>query len=146
MIVALSAFAVVQVPAYDVIDVVSVRHWFVTTSGTVLVAFLVAATVVLRRSRCRICSTDCDSMFIDVISVHMVHVTVVKIIRMAFMLDRSMPASGTMLMRMAVVNITGFCHYTIPFREGVTFTDVSLRGRDVCRRGLSVVEVSVLLL
>jgi hypothetical protein len=48
-----------------------------------------------------ICGVDRDDMFVDVIFMHMVEVAVVKIVHMAVVANRGMPAVWAMLMGVA---------------------------------------------
>jgi hypothetical protein len=51
----------------------------------------------LRRAFHGICGVDRDDMFVHVILVHMVEMTVVKVVHMAVMANRSVPAVRAML-------------------------------------------------
>ena len=53
----------------------------------------------LRRAVHGICGVDRDDMFVHVILVHMVEMTVVKVVHMAVMANRSVPAVRAMLVR-----------------------------------------------
>jgi hypothetical protein len=53
----------------------------------------------LRRALHGICGVDRDDMFVHVILVHMVEMTVVKVVHMAVMANRSVPAVRAMLVR-----------------------------------------------
>jgi hypothetical protein len=54
--------------------------------------------VYLRRAGHGIFGVDRDDMFVDVILVHMVEMAIMKIVHMAVMANRSVPAIRTMLM------------------------------------------------
>jgi hypothetical protein len=59
-----------------------------------------------------ICGVNRDGMFVDVVPVHMVEMTVVKIIYMAVVANRRVPAFGAMVMRvvgMMFFGASGHC-------------------------------------
>ena len=85
MIVAMITVRMVQPAAYEIVDMVTMRHLFMS------------AAVDLRRAVHGICGVDRDDMFVHVILVHMVEMAVVKIIHMAVMANRGVPACGAML-------------------------------------------------
>lgn len=47
---------------------------------------------------------DCDHVLINVIPMSVVQMAIVKVVRMSFMFDGSVPACGTVLMRVFFVN------------------------------------------
>jgi len=63
----------------------------------------------LRRAVHRICGVDRDDMFVHVIFVHMVEMTVVKIIHMAVMANRGVPAFRAMAMSVVGMVFLGGC-------------------------------------
>jgi hypothetical protein len=53
---------------------------------------------------------DCDHMLINMILMSVVQVSIMKVVRMSFMLDSGVPAFGTVLMRVFFVNTTWLRH------------------------------------
>jgi hypothetical protein len=86
------AVRVVQPAVHEIIEMVTMRHRFVPALWTVDVG-----AVDLGRTVHRICSINSDDMFVHVIVVHMVEMAVVKIIHMAVMANRGVPACRAML-------------------------------------------------
>ena len=52
MILTVAVLGMMQVPVDQIIDVIAVRHGFVAAAGAVGVAFIVAATIVVRSCGC----------------------------------------------------------------------------------------------
>jgi len=65
----------------------------------------------LRRAIHRICGVDRDDMFVHVIFVHMVEMTVMKIIHMAVMANRGVPAFRAMVVRVVGMVLLGACSH-----------------------------------
>ena len=104
MIVAMIAVRMVQPAVYEIVDVVTMRHRFMSAVWTVCVR-----AVDLRRAFHGICGVNCGHMFVHVIPVHMVEMAVVKIIHMAVMANRGVPAFRAMLMSVVGVVFLGAC-------------------------------------
>jgi hypothetical protein len=92
MVVAMVAVRTVQSPAHEVIDVVAVRHRFVSAVRAMRVR-----AACLRRALHRVGGVDRDHVLVDVIAVHVMEMAVVKIVDMAVMANRSVSAIRTML-------------------------------------------------
>ena len=88
------AVRMVQPAVHEVIDMVTMRHRFVPAVWTMHVR-----ARYVRRARHGICGTDRDDVFVHVFFVHVVEMAIVKIVHMAVMEDRSVPAVRTMLVR-----------------------------------------------
>src|SRR5260370_27407201 len=86
------AVRVVEPAVHEIVEMVTMRHRFVPAVRTVYVG-----AVNLRRAIYRICSINSDDMFVHVILVHVVEMAVVKIIHMAVMANRGVPAVRAML-------------------------------------------------
>ncbi|HXL31403.1 MAG TPA: hypothetical protein VN968_19230 [Bradyrhizobium sp.] len=104
MIIAMITVRMVQPAVYEIINVVTMRHLFMSAVWTVSVC-----AVDLRRAFHGICGVNCDHMFVHVIPVHMVEMAVVKIIHMAVMANRGVPAFRAMLMSVVGVVFLGAC-------------------------------------
>jgi hypothetical protein len=94
----------VQPAVYKIVDMVTMRHRFMSAAWSVRVL-----AMDLRRALHGICGIYCDDMFVHVILVHMVEMTVVKIIHMAVMTNRRVPAIRAMLMSMVGMVFLGTC-------------------------------------
>lgn len=105
MIVAVIAVRVMQMAADQIIDVVAVGHRFVAAAGTVAMAFLVLAAIVIGRAAGRVDAADGQLMFLDASDAHVVQMPVMQIIDMILVLNRHMAATGAMLM--VVVGVVG---------------------------------------
>ena len=93
MIIAMITVRMVQPAVYEIVDMVAMRHLFMSAVWTVRMC-----AVDLRRAVHGICGVDRDDMFVHVILVRMVEMAIVKIIHMAFMANRGVPAFRVMLM------------------------------------------------
>src|SRR5260221_3533131 len=94
MVIAI-AMRMMQASAHQVIDVIPVRHGFVTAGRAVLVR-----AAHLRRALHGVGGIDRDGMLVDMILVHVVQMPVVQVIDVTFVAHRRMPAIGTMLVGM----------------------------------------------
>jgi hypothetical protein len=95
VVVAVVSMRMVQPSVYQVIDVVGVRHRFVSATWPMLMR---AAR--LRGAVHRICRAHGQRVLVNMIAMNMVEMTVVQIIDMAIMANRRMPAVGAMLVSM----------------------------------------------
>jgi hypothetical protein len=87
------AMRMVQSAVYEIVDMVTMRHCFMSAVRTVRVG-----AVNLRRAFHGIGGADRNGMFVHVIVVHMVEMTIVKIVHMAVMANRGVPAFRAMAM------------------------------------------------
>src|SRR6202163_4796667 len=94
----------VQPAVYEIIDMITMRHHFMSAVWTVYVC-----AVDLRRAIHGICGVDRDDMFVHVIAVHMVEMAVVKIIHMAVMANGGVPAFRAMVMSVVDMVFLGAC-------------------------------------
>lgn len=69
-----------QMAVDQIVDMIAVRHRRVPAICAVCVAAFMCAAIVLRSAAVRVAPTRRDAMVIDVIVVHMVHVTIMEII------------------------------------------------------------------
>jgi hypothetical protein len=102
VIIAMIAVRMVQPTVHEIVDMVTVRHLFVSAVWSVCVC-----AVDFRRAAHGICGGDRDGMFVHVILMHMVKMAVVKIIHVAVMANRGVPAFRTMLMRVIGMMLLG---------------------------------------
>jgi hypothetical protein len=102
----------------EIVDVVPVRHRFVTAPRSVDVVRLVAAAVVARRTLVRIFRTDFKRMLVYVIAVRMMQMAVVQIIDVTVVLDCGMPTVRAMLMIvLGVMRFVANAHVDAPVVE-----------------------------
>jgi hypothetical protein len=94
VIVAMTIMRVVQPSVHEVIEVIAVGHAFVSTARSMRVR----APGVGGAAR-GIGVADLDDMFVNVIPMHMMHVTIVEVIDMAVMAHSCVSATRTMPMR-----------------------------------------------
>jgi hypothetical protein len=87
------AMRMVQSAVYDVVDMVTMRDRFMSAVRTVGVQ-----AMNVRRAFHGIGGAHQNDMFVHVIVVHMVEMAIVKIIDVALMRDRRVPAIRAMLM------------------------------------------------
>jgi hypothetical protein len=106
VVVAVIAVRMVQVTVDAIIDVVPVRHGFVTACRSVDVSRIMAATAVTRCTLVGIFRTDRERMLIYMIAVRMMQMTVVQIVDVIVVLDCRMPTVRTVLM--VVVGVMRF--------------------------------------
>lgn len=102
MIIAMITVGMVQPAIYEIVDMVTMRHRFMSAVWTVCVC-----AVDFRRALHGICGVDRDDMFVHVIVVHMVEMAIVKIIHMAVMANRGVPAVRAMLMSVIGMMLLG---------------------------------------
>jgi hypothetical protein len=95
VVVAMLAVRMMQTAAYEVIDVVAMRHRLVTAVRTV---FVRAAR--LGRALHGVGGADGDDMFVDMVLMHVVEMAVVKIVHVVFVAYRGVTTVRAVLMGM----------------------------------------------
>lgn len=118
MVVAMVAVRMMKMPVYKVIDVVSMRHGFMSAIRTVDVSCFMSATLVVRRTAVRVLCTNVDVVLVDMVPVWMMQVTIMQVIDMVVMHDTGVTAVVTVLMAMVFVvflltgihNVSFFSH------------------------------------
>ena len=93
VIIAMAIMRVMQPSVHEVIDVITVRHAFVSAAQPMRVR----APGVGRAAR-RIGVADLNNMFVDMIPMHVVQMTIVEVIDMALMAHSRVSTLRTMLM------------------------------------------------
>jgi hypothetical protein len=99
MIVAMISVRMMQMAIDQIVDVITMRHRFVAASGPMDVVSLMPRASMLRRARIRIDRRNLDDMLVDVTSVHVMQVPIVQIVDVVAMLNRDVPATRSVLMR-----------------------------------------------
>ena len=74
-----------QVPFHEIIRMVAVGHSLMPALGAVNVIRFMSTAVMLRRALFWVCGIDGQLVLIDVLSVDMMHVSILKIVRMSLM-------------------------------------------------------------
>jgi hypothetical protein len=98
------AVRMVQVTIDEIVDVIPVRHRLVAATRTMLVRCVVTGADMVRGACCRIGGRHLDHMLVDVITVHVMQMAVVKIVDVPVVLHSSMAAPRTMNMGMVGVS------------------------------------------
>jgi hypothetical protein len=97
------AVGMMQVAIDEIIDVIAVRHGFMTVSRPMHVAGRMPAARMPRCAGIGVLRRHLDRVLIDVSGVHVMQMAVMKIIDMIAVLDRCMSAPGTMPMGVVVM-------------------------------------------
>jgi hypothetical protein len=93
VIVAVPLVRVMQVAFHEIVGMATVRNRFMSAAAAMSVFRVVRSAGVVRRAGGRIRTTLGQGMFIHVLRVDVVKVSIVQIIDVTFMLDRSVSAS-----------------------------------------------------
>jgi hypothetical protein len=104
VIITMITMGMMQSAVYKIVDMVTMRHRFMSTVWTVGVR-----AVDLRRALQGICCADRDDMFIHVIPVHVVEVTIVQIVHMTIVANRRVSAVRAVLVSVVGVVFLGTC-------------------------------------
>ena len=98
MIIAVIAVWMVKMSVDQIVDVVAVRHWFVSASRTVYMAGIVSPASVIGCAARRVRIANLDCMFFDLaILADVMQVTVVEVVDMVAVLDAGMLAIRAVL-------------------------------------------------
>ncbi len=91
-------------PVDKIVDMVAVRHGFVTASRSMNVARLVARAAVLRRIAIGIFGADLDHMFVNMTCMGVVQMSAMEVIYMTVVTDGDVTAMRPVHMRMVGVD------------------------------------------
>src|SRR5262245_28954748 len=117
-----------QVATHQIINVISVRNALMSTVGAVNVTGLVSAALMFWRAALRIVSSRSQLMIVDMAAVHMVHVPVVKVVRMAVVPYRGVTATTAMRVGLPLMLFASLSHDFAPsFPLAKTRTDSIMR-------------------
>jgi hypothetical protein len=108
MIIAMITVRMVQSAVHEIIDMIAMRHPFMPAVWTVSMW-----AMDLRCALHGICGINRDDMFVHMILVHMVEMTIVKIVHMPVMANRGVSAIRAMQMsvvRMVFLGASGHRH------------------------------------
>jgi hypothetical protein len=127
MVVAVVAVRMVQVAVDEIIDVIPMRHGFVTARRAMDVARLMTATVVTRCTLVGVFRSDCERMLVYMVAVHMMQMTVVQIVDVIVVLDCRVPTVRAVLMVVVGVMrfVAGSAHGVLLISK-VAFTGIEL--------------------
>lgn len=114
---------VMQVAVHEIVNMVAVRHGFVTAAGSVDVACFMTVTVVFGGAGIRVGRTDGDTVFVHMLFVRVVQMAIVQVINVAVMFYGGMAAVRAVLVRVVSVvrQGAGISHAIAPcvfFDEG----------------------------
>lgn len=123
MIVTVIAVRMMQPAIHEIIHVIAMRDGFVPAIWAVLVR---AAS--FRRTALGILGTDRDGVLVDMVLVHMVEVTVVKIVHMAIVQDRGVAAVWTVLMGVVEMMFFGASHDCLSADPNLSHQNPSSQG------------------
>lgn len=115
MMIAMILARAVQMAGYQIVGMVAVRHSFMATLRSVLVRLFVAIAGVVRSTDGLIGVGIFEHTFVNVITVHMVQMTVVQVIGMILMLDCSMATGGPVFV--LVPGVSCAVHGNNPFGD-----------------------------
>jgi hypothetical protein len=120
------AMRMMKVPFDQVVHMISMWHGFVAASRPMHMALIVCATAVPGGASVGVGGRHLNSMFIDMVTVHMVQVPVMQIINMASMPDSRVTTIGSVDMRMVRMLRIGAGRHVAPpgrcsIREGSRF-------------------------
>jgi hypothetical protein len=113
MIVAMVIMGIVKMAPDQIIHMVSVRHGFVTAVGAVYMALRVTFAFMSRSTVLRIGLTDVYDMLIDMVTVRVMQMTIVKVADMVIVGDASVTtfrAVGMGMIFMLWQDTIGICH------------------------------------
>jgi uncharacterized membrane protein (DUF2068 family) len=116
------AVRMVQPAVYKIVDMVTMRHRFVSAIWTVCVR-----AMDFRRALHGICGVDRDGVLIHVILMHVMQMAIMKVIHMAVMANRSVSAIRTVLMSVVGVVFLGTCGHWLLLASAWLPIDVPLQ-------------------
>ena len=108
MVVAVVGVRRMQAAGDEEVPVVAVRHRVVPAARTVDVTAVVAAR--LPRVACRVAVVDRHPVLVDVIGVRMMQAAVVQVVDMTLVEHRDVPALGSVLVIVALVDLVSVAH------------------------------------
>ena len=110
MVVAVRAVGVMQVPGYQVIDVVAVRKGLVSAALAVVVSSCMPAAGMVRDAAVGIGRANHQSMVVDVAPVDVVKVPIVQGVGVSFVTDSGVPATRPVGVT-AVIRVLRTAHF-----------------------------------
>jgi hypothetical protein len=106
MVIAVISVWMMQVAIHQIVDVVPMRHRFVSATWAVYVIWRMAATVMVGRTAVRVFCAYLNSVLIDMIAMRMVQMPIMQIVDVVAMPDGRVPAVRAVLVVM--MGMVGF--------------------------------------
>jgi hypothetical protein len=103
MIVAVVAVRMMKMPLDQVVHVIPMGHSFMPASRSMHVALVVRAAAVLRCAPVRIRRRHFNPMFINVVTMHMVQMSIMQVINVAGVADGRVATIGSVNVRMVAM-------------------------------------------
>jgi len=112
----------VEVALHQVVSMVTMGNCFVSARGTMLMALLVAAAIVVRRAGFRILAAHGDLMLVNMIAMRVVKMPIVKIVFVAVVPHGNMSTVRTVHVRVSLVNLMIGAHlFSLCIQVGSVF-------------------------
>lgn len=105
MIVAVVAMRVVQAAIDEVIDMVAMRHGFMSAAGAVDVARFVSAAILTRRAAIRVGLANRDDVLVHMVAMRVMQVAVMQVVHVVPVAHGGMPAARSVFV--VVVRVMG---------------------------------------
>lgn len=105
MVVAMNLVRMMQVAIDEIVDVVAVRHRFVSAAGAMHMVLSVRAALVIRRAQFRVGAAHIKRMLVDMTGVNVVQVAVVQVVDMPRVQDARVAALVVVLMGVFFMDI-----------------------------------------
>ncbi|OJU27739.1 MAG: hypothetical protein BGN89_09950 [Alphaproteobacteria bacterium 64-6] len=100
MVVAVITVRMVQVAFDEVVNMITMRHGFVSAAGPMHMIRCVPGAAMVRRAPVGILVRDFDHVLIDVVAVHVMKMPVVQVVHVIAVVDGGVTALGAVHMRM----------------------------------------------
>lgn len=105
------AMRMMEVIVDQIVDVIAVRHGFVSATRTVHVSRRVSTALVIGRAAIRVGCGDLQTVFVHVIAMRVMEMAVVEIVNVVSVPDSRMAAGRAMLViMMGVMRFIAGCH------------------------------------
>lgn len=99
MIIAMAVVRMMQVALHEIVNMITMRYSFVTTTRAMNMPCFVTITVVLWGANIRVGRTDGDTMFVHMAFVRVMQMAVMQVINVTIMFDGDMAAIRAVLVR-----------------------------------------------
>jgi hypothetical protein len=100
MVVAVLTMLMVQSTVDEIVDVIAMRHGFMTTARTMIMPDFVTFVAVFRRTAVRVVIGYLDHVFVGVIAMRMMKMPIMEVIDMVAVTNRDVTATRLVLVRM----------------------------------------------
>jgi hypothetical protein len=107
----MSRVRVVQMFTDEIVGVIAVGHRLVSTAGPMRVSLRMTGARVRRRAGGRVAHSASNTTLVHVIAVLVMQVAVVKVVGVALVLDRPVPAAGAV--RVCMPRVRRVLHQTV---------------------------------